>query len=127
MNWKSAHHCILTCRTFITCGTDGKIIVHDTETKKIVKEIKHEGGVNAICVSPIATKLVSGGVDHRCQVYTWPEGTFETTLVQMTQPVRCVAFAPNGNYVALGGGDQLVKIVSVLDPLNINVLKVGPC
>lgn len=82
-------------------------------TPRIVRE-RHNGAVNAVAVSP-GGAAVSGSTDETLRVWDAASGESRLTIAGATLGVWALAVAPDGQRVAAGGKDGIVREFSLRD------------
>lgn len=71
----------------------------------------HPGGVNSVAFSPDGATIATAGVDKKFKLWSTVQGGDMGTFALDYDEARCVAFSPNGRYVAGGGIGRIITIV----------------
>eukprot|EP00741_Cyanophora_paradoxa_P007910 tig00001231_g7653.t1 len=102
-------------KLLVTGSENGTVRVWMTTDMRLQETYKgHEGRVFAVAVSPKDAALVaSGGEDG--SVRLWQNGEEVAALRGSAEPVKAVAFSPDGVLVAAAGCDNTVRLWSVQD------------
>ncbi len=91
---------------------DGKIQVWDSGTGDLIYNFKgHEEAVQAVDFSTTRTELASAGINGR--VFLWSligEGVRQNTTIQHNTDIYDLKFSPDGNILATGAADRLIRI-----------------
>lgn len=101
----------------VSGSNDATLKVWNLMNGKVIKTLTgHNCCVNSVAVSPDGTLIVSGGgssfgdktpkySDKILRVWDSSSGSLLHSLKGHTSSIMCVAFSPNGEYIASGGGD----------------------
>ncbi len=49
------------------------------------------------------------------QIYTLPDGTFNSVATRFSLPVRALAYSPSGTNLAAAGDDEGIKLISAAE------------
>ncbi|KAL6175383.1 hypothetical protein ACLB2K_052024 [Fragaria x ananassa] len=106
-------------------SSDASIAVHNALISSCPPKLlrNHRDGVTALAMSPNATCLASGSVDHSVKLYKFPSGDFETNITRFTLPIRALAFNKSGTLLAAAGDDEGIKLINTVDGTISKVLK----
>jgi WD40 repeat protein len=97
--------------TFISGGSDGRIVVWDAASGGIIYNLAgHSRPVNGIAFSPDGSILASASSDKTVQLWKMSDGTPVDTFKSHLSSVLCVAYSPDGKIIASGGADQKVRL-----------------
>jgi len=75
----------------------------------------HKGAVWGVALSQDASKAASGAADFAAKVWDAAAGE-EIHSFQHQHIVKCVAFSPDGSYLATGSNEKLLKIFDLNSP-----------
>jgi len=75
----------------------------------------HKGAVWGVALSRDATKAASGAADFIAKVWDAVSGD-EIHSFQHQHIVKCVAFSPDGNLLATGSNEKLLRIYDLTNP-----------
>ena len=90
-----------------SAGRDGSVRIWDLATgDEEVKLVGHEGGFEALAISPEGTYIAAGGHDHRILLWKVATGELLGTLTGHRSTVTTLAFSPNGQWLVSGGQDH---------------------
>ena len=107
----------------LTCGADCSVQLRVPLGDEVEQEISdHLDGINALAVSPVGGKFVTGSDDHAVKLYSYPECENIASLARFTLPVRTVCFSHDGAQIAAAGDDEGVKILSAQDASVVRVI-----
>lgn len=96
-----------------TLEETGNLLVFDytlTPPSLVTKVNTGTFGAFSLDFSPDNSKIVTGLTNNAIKIYNMPAGTVHKSFVGHTGWVLCVAYSPNGNMLASGGNDDVVKI-----------------
>jgi WD40 repeat protein len=93
-----------------TAGVDSSIYIWDSNTGKIIHNLKHPAGVTNCKFSPDGNFIVSASYDSKIRIWQLPEGILLKEFSDQTGTVWCVEFSPDGNTIASGGQDTIIKL-----------------
>jgi chromosome transmission fidelity protein 4 len=119
-----------------TCGNDGFILVRDIETKETIAQVlSSENGGNDIDfddhqqqqpINDIAVfqnnkslKIATASDDHCVRLFeqNMSDGTnkweFQKNVTRFALAAKCVAFSHDGEWIACGGEDRMIKVIDV--------------
>ncbi len=87
----------------------------DVSEKKVVRDYKGMlGSVKSVRISPDEKFIATGGFDNTARIFDFATGelvkTFERPLM-----VEAVAFAPDGQYLAIGGHELQLTLIRLRD------------
>lgn len=84
-----------------------RIVVLNTKSWEVERELSgHRAYVTAISVSPDAQTLASASEDTTLRLWNLSDGTSRVLFQEEEDPVTGVAFAPNGQRIAIASGDD---------------------
>ena len=83
------------------------------EEEGLREAVAHQDAVNAVAVHRATKLVVTGGVDGHVKVHDLDTLEFVGNATRFALPVRAVAFAPSGRWLAAGGDDESVKVVKI--------------
>jgi WD40 repeat protein len=116
-----------------TAGTDGVVRVWDPASGAELLTLRgHQGQVNALAfqrgVLPVSGStpqgaLLSVGVDSTVRIWDLRTGTLRRTLGGFTAAVSDLAYAPNGEFLAVLHGDRRLRF---RDSRRLDLLRVTP-
>jgi WD40 repeat protein len=92
-----------------TGGSDGKVVVWDTEDRRAVLTLK--GGAVALALSPDGTRLATASLAQTVRLWGL-DGRLIAELRGHVEPVTCLAFSPDGRWLATGGDDRTARLWS---------------
>jgi WD40 repeat protein len=97
-------------RQFATCALSQKILLVDTETGKVTREL-HPGDVSAaLAYSPDGMRLVAGCLNKRAVVMNPQTGKEISTFKNHTDWVTRVVFSPDGKNVISVSHDKSLRV-----------------
>lgn len=100
-------------RYLITAGSDRAIKVWDAHTHtELMSSRHHQLTVNGLAVNPIVhpVQFASVSSDRRVMLWSIARDSPLAILTAHTQPVRTIAFSPDGKFLATGGDDGAIQI-----------------
>lgn len=104
-------------KQLIVAGLDQTVYVYDAKDWSIVKRLKGHGEtISALAVSPNGRLLVTGGFDvitvkNPVKVVFWDLANAKIVrTVQSPHRVVALAFAPNGQWVAMTAGEKEISL-----------------
>jgi WD40 repeat protein len=89
---------------------DGQVPVWDVASGRKVVTLNHGAPVRAVAFSPTEALVATAG-DDATRLWELPAGTLRTTCPTEGSHSRCVAFAPDGRTVGVGGSGHRVSVV----------------
>lgn len=94
-----------------TGSLDTTIKIWESTTGEEISTLSgHSGWVNALAFHPTRGQVASASEDGT--IHLWDVAGGETTVILsiagQTAPLNAVVFSPNGRFLAVGGGDQVV-------------------
>ena len=99
----------------VTCGDDHRAVVWNARDGRIFGEKVLDGPVIAAAVTPTGKLLATVGAGETvARLWTLPDGNAAGVVAGHDQPVRAVAFAPDGKHVLTAGEDGTARL-SLLD------------
>lgn len=94
-----------------SAGADGKIVLFDLTTGKILRTMTaHPGGAIALAFSPDGKWLLSGGEDQQARIWNTSTGEIAATFSGHDGAVSAVAFSGNSSYAITGSADKTARI-----------------
>ncbi len=111
-------------RWLATGGYDNSASVWDLTGKDLFTLEGHEAPVRSVVFSSKG-QLASASDDGHIKLWNADENKAIKTLASESFPVRCVAFSPDGNKLAAGTDDGVVKILEPETGSEISVLTKG--
>ncbi|XP_008116547.2 WD repeat and HMG-box DNA-binding protein 1 isoform X2 [Anolis carolinensis] len=97
----------------VTCGSDGDVRIWESLDDDDPKSINV--GEKAYSFALKNGKLITATSNNAVQIHTFPDGAPDGILTRFTTNANHVVFNADGNKVAAGSSDFLVKIVEVAD------------
>ncbi|WP_345555910.1 WD40 repeat domain-containing protein [Streptomonospora halophila] len=94
----------------------------DTEAETGVVAAAHEGKVRAVALSPVGSRVASGGTDRRARLWSFGSGEPRHVLEHEGAIVEAVAWSPDSRRVATGAQDRLLRIWDAQDGSLLTVL-----
>ena len=75
---------------------------------------RHACAAQQLCHAPSQTAhdILFGGF---LQIYTLPEGDFDSVATRFSLPVRALAYSPSGTNLAASGDDEGIKLISAAE------------
>jgi WD40 repeat protein len=105
-------------RYFAVCFEDAKIEIFETGKRTSVSSIKTAHKVNALALSPDENLLAFGGEGEYVGVWDIRKQKVVRRLAcgsSGEERVTTLRFAPNGRFLACGGGDELGENVEAIE------------
>ena len=110
-----------------TAAADGKIRLWDVKTHKLLGAVgQHKAAARAVAFSPDGTLLASGSSDHTAKLWPIGKGKKPVTLQtesELVQPILALAYAPDGNVIAMATTGPEVQIRTAASGDVLRVLK----
>lgn len=103
-------------------AADGKIILWDTRSGRILRRIAgHAGPATALAFSANGNLLASGGGDKITRIWDVATGQQKLSLPGHTEPVRRIAFGPDAEWLttAAADGEALVYALNPRDLMKV--------
>src|SRR5215213_2961504 len=98
-------------KTLATAGYDRIIRLWDTDTLKVVRELKdHSDTIYGVAFSPDGKLLASGSADRAVKVWDPATGRRLYTLGDSTDWVYALAWHPDGKRLAAAGVDKTIRV-----------------
>ena len=103
-------------------GTSLGIFFYDTKTFKLTKHIKSDSWVVNLALSPDGQTLASA---QRRTIHLWRvrDGILLKTLKGPAEEVQSVAFSPDGNLLASGSSNNIIRLWRVKDGSLLKTVK----
>jgi WD40 repeat protein len=103
-------------KRIVTGSADRRIKIWDADTAKVLLSIDDSPSlVAAVAFRPDGKQIAVGNVDQTIALYD-TTGKLEQRWNAHGVAVNCVAYSPNGQLLASGGNDTLVRVWSVANP-----------
>jgi WD40 repeat protein len=97
-------------RSIVTVGDDGVARLWDARTGHLRQTFHgHEDDVHSVSFSKDGRFFVTAGADHTARVWSVASGRARAVL-ETAEPIRKVAFSPNGQRVVAGGAEGFVYV-----------------
>ncbi|KAL3321310.1 Echinoderm microtubule-associated protein-like 1 [Cichlidogyrus casuarinus] len=115
---------------FLSAGTDSQVILWDALARKTIWSTKVQFQISCATFFPVADQdpvVVLGSTTGKWVVMNIAK--HEVVAVHSDgngEPIQCVAFSPDGKFLALGGRDNFVYIYRVSEA-GLRYSKVGKC
>lgn len=106
-----------------TGGVDDKIIIWDTQTGNIIKEIINRDWPLALKFTPNGNYLVSAGRTERVRVWDYKTGKMVREMKGHRDHILALDISPDGKYIATGSIDKMVKLWDLEQGVFIKDLK----
>lgn len=110
--------------TIICTGNDGKIVVYDVETGKILKSVQgHKKSIRAMVFDDPVKQLYFMTASADTTASLWDTQTLECLKTYDTgRALNCCAISPTSDHVIMAGGQDAVDVaLSRVDPAQFNV------
>jgi WD40 repeat protein len=92
---------------------DETIALWDLEGGNCIKHLtQHQSSVRSLAIGPDSKTLVSGSFDRTIVLWQLPEGTVQTTIVDL-EPIAAISLSANGKFFVSTGDDGSIKLWSV--------------
>ncbi len=99
----------------ISGSVDGKAIMADTRTGKIIRTLDHPEGITYLCWSRNGDMIITSGYDKTVRIWNAINGEQLKELKGHTTVIRSLDISPDGKLIASGGEDGVIKIWNVAD------------
>jgi WD40 repeat protein/serine/threonine protein kinase len=102
---RGAHH-------LISCAREPTLKVWDGETGLLIREVAtaHPRFIESVVISPDGTQLATVGADGLIEVFCLPELTSTRQIYASEKPLSMAAFSNDGQLLACGGWDKLLRL-----------------
>jgi WD40 repeat protein len=93
---------------FATGGSDGKVSVWDIPAGRL--DATFPGGSIGLAIHPSGNRLATASLAHRVRLWDLPGRRLIAELKGHKDTVRCVAYSPDGRWLASGSDDRTVLL-----------------
>jgi RNA polymerase sigma factor (sigma-70 family) len=97
-----------------TAAEDGQVRLWDVKAQKLVGAVgQHKAAARSVAFSPDGAWLASGSADKRVKLWPLRAGNKPATLEtesEFVQPIRALAYSPDGNVIAMATTKPEVQI-----------------
>ena len=113
----------ITEECFLSGGWDGRIVLWDLKSGRIIKKFDGHDGYACLCVKSMldAKTCASSGMDKKIKIWNIEHGNCVLTLEGHTGPVHSISLSQDGKLLLSGGQDPLLRIWS-LDPSDFDTM-----
>ncbi|XP_052268743.1 echinoderm microtubule-associated protein-like CG42247 [Dreissena polymorpha] len=101
--------------TFISAGFDQVVYKWSLVTHKVIWRSKVEAPCTALAVDHRHELISAGTADGTFIILNAYNGMHVATVQVGTEPVGCLAFSPDGSYLAMGTNDGIISIFAIHD------------
>jgi WD40 repeat protein len=109
----------------VTSGSDGQILVWNTETGDLVHSMREPGVVGRAVFSPDGQLIASAGTDNTAHLWNVATGQEMAALFGHTAEVTWLAFTPDGSRLITASRDHTVRVWDVSSGESLFVLDQG--
>ncbi len=88
----------------------GYVDVWDTQTGRLLRQVKEAGDVSAVDLNPNGSRLLVASWDSQATIWSVATGRRLVNLIGDTRGLQGAAFSPNGSLVATSSLDHTVRI-----------------
>jgi WD40 repeat protein len=108
-------------RMVLSGGEDGKVLLCDISSGKIVYRLGEREAIHGVAVSSDGTRGAAGGVDKTVHVWNLANSKEVCSCFGHEATVNSVAFSPDGRYVLSASDDRTIRLWEVDTGLPIHV------
>lgn len=102
-------------RQFVVTYDNLKVVVYDSETQKIVQELRNENvdpsyRINRLISHPNQGTVITGHDDRHIRFYDLQSGSVVHSMVAHLDAVTCLAIDPQQNCLVSGSHDRSIRL-----------------
>ncbi|XP_076442286.1 echinoderm microtubule-associated protein-like 2 isoform X4 [Babylonia areolata] len=100
---------------FLTCGSDRNVYLWDSQSRSVVWSKELNDGAHSSCFHPDGHLVAIGTMTARWVVLDLATHEIISVHTDGNEQIECIAYSPDGNYIALGSRDNYIYVYQVSD------------